>query len=108
MRNEVAISKLNGNDSVQTVYRNGAVYCSLISDKDSKEVKTITPKGEILKGDAVKITYKELRKQVLAGNEVYSKAGQSIPCTQRAAKTPDKEVKVVITKEGTINKYQII
>lgn len=97
-------------ERVQVYWLNGAQYCSSIpkgEEPNKRQFKGSTTKVELQErptGETVSMTYKQLRAEVLKGHKVFSKSGQSIPCTQRAEKTPDKVVKVI--KEG--NNFKIV
>lgn len=106
---------LSNGDRVQVTWRNNVQTCSLIlkGDKPS-DIKLEKGKKQIdrpiveVQGDKARMSYLNLRKEVLAGNKVFAKNGASIPCTQRAEKTPNKEVNVVVSTQGKIKHFNII
>lgn len=56
----------------------------------------------------VKMTWKKLRAEVVAGNTVYNKSGKSIPCSKRAEDMPNKEVSVTIENMGKTKIYRLV
>lgn len=101
------ISDLSDGYKVKTIWLNGAQYCSVIPKGEKDEVIKVDTSIQKA-GPSSTITYKELRQQVLDGHVVYTKNGKSIPCTQRADKTPDKKVKVRVTEEKGKRIYQLL
>lgn len=71
-----------------------------IKDTEVEEVAVSLP--------SKKMTWKNLRSEVVAGSSVYNKSGKSIPCTKRAELMPDKEVKVTIENVGKTKIYRLI
>lgn len=107
--NRTYIAKLNDGCAVKVTWHNGIQHCSLIEKGESVELprskisvdaKGSTPNIEAISGETVKLSYKDLRKEVLAGHTVYNRQGKKIPCTKMAERTPDKVAKVSIRKEG--------
>lgn len=115
--NRTYIAKLNDGCAVKVTWHNGVQTCSLIEKGESVELprskisvdtKGSTPNIEAISGETVKLSYKDLRKEVLAGHTVYNRQGKKIPCTKMAERTPDKVVKVIINKKGETKVYQIL
>lgn len=115
--NRTYITKLNATESVKITWHNGIQHCSLIEkgvevelprSKVSIESKGSTPNIDAAFGETVKMTYKDLRKEVLAGHTVYNRQGKKIPCTKMAERTPDKVAKVIVNKKGETKIYQLI
>lgn len=111
--NRTYISKLNATESVKVTWHNGNQYCSLIEkgvevELPRSKVVSASPNIEEIKGDTIKLTYKDLRKEVLAGHTVYNRQGKKIPCTKMAERTPDKVAKVIVNKKGETKVYQIL
>jgi len=74
----------------------------LVDDEEVVEVK------DKVKGKGAKMTWKQLEKEVLSGNFVYTKQGKKIPCTIKAQRAPNKEVSVSVKEIGKKKHISII
>lgn len=116
-QNRVVISDLNNGDRVKVIYNGNVQSCFLIPKGEQAGDTNIKFSGKSKKAidvpvatkeNSIRITYKALRRMVIDGHKVFAKNGASIPCTQRAEKTPNKEVNVVVTDHGKIKHFNII
>lgn len=76
--------------------------------ENGKSGKGKTKEDSKSSGKSIKMTYKALRKEVVAGNVVFNKAGKSIPVTAKAEKQPDKQVNVVVEEKGKKKFFKIV
>lgn len=106
--NRTYIAKLNATEQVKVTWLNGAQYCSWITKGEEADLPQSKEATSIIEGKTGKMTYKDLRKEVLAGHTVYNRQGKKIPCTKMAERTPDKAAKVIVSNKGETKVYQIL
>lgn len=76
--------------------------------KVSRTAPKATPEKEIvIEGNKVVMSAKELRKEVIAGNMVFTKAGKKIPMTKRAEQDPNKKYNVIIKIENKLKHFHL-